>query len=152
MTDEEDVTAQLLRLAGARPDPPAERTARVRAVVHREWLVGRRRRVVRRSAAIAVLGIAASLVMAVWMNRPRPGRCDARATSELDRAGSHAHSQRRLGLANLELRAQVAYGSHRRADFEAMRSIGSRDIRRARDDLDDGRREKPQARCAVDSY
>ena len=50
MTDEEDVTAQLLRLAGARPDPPAERTARVREVVHREWLVGRRRRVVRRRA------------------------------------------------------------------------------------------------------
>jgi ferric-dicitrate binding protein FerR (iron transport regulator) len=72
MTDEEDVTAQLLRLAGARPDPPAERTARVREVVHREWLVGRRRRVVRRSAAIAVLGVAASLVMAIWMNRPRP--------------------------------------------------------------------------------
>ena len=71
MIDEEDVTAQLLRLAGARPIL-AERTARARAVVHREWLAGRRRGVVRRGAVIAVLGVAASLVMAVWMNRPRP--------------------------------------------------------------------------------
>jgi ferric-dicitrate binding protein FerR (iron transport regulator) len=70
MTDEEDVTAQLLRLAGAPADPPAERSARVREVVHREWLVGRRRRVVRRGAVIALLGVAASLVTAVWMNRP----------------------------------------------------------------------------------
>ena len=71
MTDEEDVTFQLLRLAGAPPGPQAERSARVREVVHREWLIGqRRRRVVRRRAVIALLGVAASLVMAVWMNRP----------------------------------------------------------------------------------
>ena len=70
MTDEEDVTAQLLRLAGAPSDPSAERSARVREVVRREWLVGRRRRMVRRGAVIALLGVAASLVMAVWMNRP----------------------------------------------------------------------------------
>jgi ferric-dicitrate binding protein FerR (iron transport regulator) len=72
MTDEEDVTAQLLRLAGAPPKPTAERTARVREVVHREWRVSRRRRLVRRAAAIAMLGVAASLMIAVWMNRPRP--------------------------------------------------------------------------------
>jgi ferric-dicitrate binding protein FerR (iron transport regulator) len=72
MTDEEDVTAQLLRLAGAPPKPTAERTARVREVVHREWRVSRRRRLVRRAVAIAVLGVAASLMIAVWMNRPRP--------------------------------------------------------------------------------
>ena len=58
MTDEEHVTAQLLRLAGAPPAPSAERTARVRQVV-------------RRGAVIALLGVAASLVIAVWMNRPR---------------------------------------------------------------------------------
>jgi ferric-dicitrate binding protein FerR (iron transport regulator) len=67
---EEEMTAQLLRLAGAPADPPAERTARVREVVHQEWLVGQRRRVVRRSAAIALLGVAASLALVVWMNRP----------------------------------------------------------------------------------
>ena len=37
MIDEEDVTAQLLRLAGAPPDPPADRAERVRQTVHREW-------------------------------------------------------------------------------------------------------------------
>ena len=37
MTDEEDVTAQLLRLAGAPPEPPAERRARVRQAVHGAW-------------------------------------------------------------------------------------------------------------------
>lgn len=69
MTDEEDVTAQLLRLAGAPPDPPAERTARVREAVHGEWRVGRRRRMIRRAAATAWLGVAATLMIAVWMNR-----------------------------------------------------------------------------------
>jgi ferric-dicitrate binding protein FerR (iron transport regulator) len=67
---EEEVTAQLLRLAGAPADPPAERTARVREAVHREWLVGRRRRVVRRSGAIALVGVAACLTLVIWMNRP----------------------------------------------------------------------------------
>ena len=72
MTDEEGVTAQLLRLAGAPTDAPAERTARVREVVHREWVAGRRRRVVRRGVVIGLLGIAASLAMAVWMNGTGP--------------------------------------------------------------------------------
>jgi ferric-dicitrate binding protein FerR (iron transport regulator) len=70
MSDEEDVTAELLRLAGGPPDPPAERAARIREVVHREWRVSRQRRMIRRAAAIAVLGIAASLMIAVWVNRP----------------------------------------------------------------------------------
>ena len=71
MTDEEEATFQLLRLAGAPPGPQAERSARVREVVHRAWQIGqRRRRVVRRRAVIALLGVAASLVMVVWMNRP----------------------------------------------------------------------------------
>ena len=47
MTDEEDVTAQLLRMAGAPSDPPAERTARVREAVHREWRTHRQRRMIR---------------------------------------------------------------------------------------------------------
>jgi len=71
MTDEEHMTAQLLRLAGAPPDPSSERTARVLEAVHREWRVGRRRRVVRRGAAIALLGVAASLAIAVWTNHRR---------------------------------------------------------------------------------
>lgn len=73
MSDEEEVTAQLLRLAGTPPDPAADRTARVRAAVHREWRAGRRRRTARRwaTAALAVLAVAASLVIGVRVNRPR---------------------------------------------------------------------------------
>jgi len=73
MTDEEEVTAQLLRLAGEQADPPAERTARVRHAVQREWLANRRHRAIRRgaAAATALLGVAAVLTIAVWINRPR---------------------------------------------------------------------------------
>lgn len=71
MTDEEDVTAQLLRLAGAPPGPSVERVVRVRNVVHREWRAGRRRRIIRRASVIGLLGLAASLTIAVWINRQR---------------------------------------------------------------------------------
>jgi ferric-dicitrate binding protein FerR (iron transport regulator) len=73
MTDEEDVTAQLLRLTGTPPGPSAERTARVRAQVHGEWRALRHRRMGRRVAATALAGlaVAAALVIAVWI-RPRP--------------------------------------------------------------------------------
>ena len=71
MADEEEVTAELLRLAGAPPDPAAERAARVREVVHREWRVALRRRAIRSRAGIALLGVAASLVIVVVMNRSR---------------------------------------------------------------------------------
>ena len=73
MTDEEDVTAQVLQLTGAPPDPPAERTERVRQAVHREWRASRRRRMIRRgaAAATALLAVAASLVITIRMNPPR---------------------------------------------------------------------------------
>jgi ferric-dicitrate binding protein FerR (iron transport regulator) len=67
MSDEEDVTAQLLRMAGVPPDPPAERTARVRAAVHREWSTRPQRRMIRNGVAIGLLGVAASLTVAVWI-------------------------------------------------------------------------------------
>lgn len=73
MGDEEDVTAHLLRLAGAPPEPPVERRARVRAAVHEAWRAHRRQRIARRSAAaIALCGVAAALVIAVRMDRARP--------------------------------------------------------------------------------
>jgi ferric-dicitrate binding protein FerR (iron transport regulator) len=68
--DEEDLTAQLLRLADAPPDPPDERTARVREAVRREWHAGRRRRMILQGTTVALLGVAASVLIAVWMNRP----------------------------------------------------------------------------------
>ena len=73
MTDEEDVTAQLLRLAGAPPGPSATRTARVREQVHSEWRARQERRKGRRVAATALAAfvVAASVAVAVWMN-PRP--------------------------------------------------------------------------------
>jgi len=71
MTDEEDLTAQLLRLAGAPPDPPADRAARVHDVVHGEWRAIRRRQRVGRFVAIGLAAAAASLLIVVSMNRPR---------------------------------------------------------------------------------
>ena len=73
MRDEDDTTAQLLRLAGARPDPPADRTVRTRDTVHRAWRLTRRRRAIRRGAAIttSVLVAAAALIVMIRMNAPR---------------------------------------------------------------------------------
>ncbi len=67
MSDEEDVTAQLLRMAGAPLHPPAERTARVRAAVQREWRTHRQRRMIRNGVAIGLLAAAVSLMVAVWI-------------------------------------------------------------------------------------
>ncbi|HEY1302085.1 MAG TPA: FecR family protein [Vicinamibacterales bacterium] len=74
MTDEEDVTARLLRLAGGRSDPSPERIARVRQLVYREWRATRRRRMIRYAAAAAVvlLSVGALVAMAVFRNAPRP--------------------------------------------------------------------------------
>jgi len=70
MTDEEEVTARLLRLAVAVDDPPVNRVARVRSVVHREWRAGRRRRMIRRGAAAAALGLAAALAIVFRLMSP----------------------------------------------------------------------------------
>jgi ferric-dicitrate binding protein FerR (iron transport regulator) len=73
MKDEEEMTAQLLRLAGARPDAPADRTVRIREIVHREWQSSRRRRAIRRSVTMMTAGLAAAaiLILTVRMNAPR---------------------------------------------------------------------------------
>lgn len=67
---DEDVTTQLLRLAGGRLDVPLARDARVRAAVHAEWqAIVRRRRARRRTLAASALATAASLVLLlVWRN------------------------------------------------------------------------------------
>jgi ferric-dicitrate binding protein FerR (iron transport regulator) len=72
MRDEEEATAALLRLAGVRLDPPADRTARVRMAVHDEWRSAGRRRTMRRRAAIvlASLAAAAAIVLMVRENTP----------------------------------------------------------------------------------
>jgi ferric-dicitrate binding protein FerR (iron transport regulator) len=85
MIDEEEVTAELLRLAGAPPDPSSDRTARVREAVRRGWRHARRRRTIRRAATTAIVGIAASLAIVVWINRsgsPAPAVAEAVALSQ----------------------------------------------------------------------
>lgn len=87
MSDEEETTAQLIRLAGARPDVPADRTVRIRQAVHREWQSSRRRRAIRRgvTGTVAVLAAAAALILVVRMNAPRdtvPDREQTVATGE----------------------------------------------------------------------
>jgi ferric-dicitrate binding protein FerR (iron transport regulator) len=73
MADEEDVTAHLLRLAGAPQEPRSDRSARVRQAVHDAWRAHRRQQMVRRSAAaVALCGIAAALILVVWIDRSRP--------------------------------------------------------------------------------
>jgi ferric-dicitrate binding protein FerR (iron transport regulator) len=68
MNNEEDVTAQLLRLAGAPPDPSADRTARVREAVHQEWSARLRRRRVRRRTGLGLIAAAAAVVV-IWIAR-----------------------------------------------------------------------------------
>jgi len=60
MRDEEEATAALLRFAGIRLDPPADRTARVRTAVRQEWGSAGRRRSMRRRAVIAIASLAAA--------------------------------------------------------------------------------------------
>jgi ferric-dicitrate binding protein FerR (iron transport regulator) len=64
---DEDMTARLLRLAGPRPDAPADRAARVREAVHARWRTAAARRTVRarRLTAAALLAAAAVTVIAV---------------------------------------------------------------------------------------
>jgi len=73
MSDEEETTAQLLRLAGAPADVPAERTARVREHVRRQWHAARHRRALQRRAAAttALLAAAAALILIVRVSAPR---------------------------------------------------------------------------------
>ncbi|HKE82329.1 MAG TPA: FecR family protein [Vicinamibacterales bacterium] len=72
MTDEEDVTTRLLRLAGGRSDPSPERIARVRQSVYREWRANRRRRMIRYAAAAAVVFLFVGALAAIFRNAPRP--------------------------------------------------------------------------------
>jgi ferric-dicitrate binding protein FerR (iron transport regulator) len=89
MNDEEDVTAHLLRIAGAPPDPSAERTARVRAAVHREWRTGRRRRVIQNGVAIGLLAAAASVAAIVWIRGRVENPLDAPGIAVAQRLQGH---------------------------------------------------------------
>jgi hypothetical protein len=66
-SEDEDVTSRLLQIAGARPDVPASRAARVREAVYPEWASTARRRAVRRRAlaGVGVLAAAAAVMFAL---------------------------------------------------------------------------------------
>jgi ferric-dicitrate binding protein FerR (iron transport regulator) len=72
MRDEEESTAALLRLAGVRLDPSADRTARVRMAVHQEWRTAGRRRTMRRRAAIAIASLAAAAAFVLMVREKAP--------------------------------------------------------------------------------
>ena len=86
MTDEEETTARLLRLAGPRPDAPPDRAARVRHAVHHEWRLETRRRTVRRRVltGVVVLAAAAAVVMVVRVRTPRAGVSPAEALASIE--------------------------------------------------------------------
>ena len=68
--DEEDATAELLRMATARPGVAADRAARVRRAVYGQWHTEARRGMVRRrtiAAATVVLATAATVTLTVMM-------------------------------------------------------------------------------------
>jgi ferric-dicitrate binding protein FerR (iron transport regulator) len=73
LENEEEVTARLLRLAGRRPEAPADRAARVRGDVHRHWQAATRRRALRRRALLgtALLASAATATLVVKVLTPR---------------------------------------------------------------------------------
>jgi len=63
MTQDDDLTAHLLRLAGPRRDVPADRAARVRDAVRLQWHAGRRRRAIRRRTfAVTTLLVTAAAI------------------------------------------------------------------------------------------
>jgi ferric-dicitrate binding protein FerR (iron transport regulator) len=61
----DDVTIQLLRLAGERSSAPAPRAARVRAAVHAEWKTAARRRAARRRGLIVSASLAAAVALVI---------------------------------------------------------------------------------------
>ena len=71
MIDDEEATQALLKLAGSRPGPSAERAARVRAAVLTEFRATHRRRRRQRIAFVTSLGAAAAIAaFFVWARLP----------------------------------------------------------------------------------
>jgi len=83
MTDDRagDDVEQLLQRAGARTLVAADRTARVKAIVHEAWIERSRARRRRRAAIgiVTVLGAAAALTIAVRLRQPDAGRAPTAA-------------------------------------------------------------------------
>lgn len=65
----EDATALLLRLAGARPAVPDDRTARVRSAVHVHWRARNRRRAIQRRLLSSLVFVAAAAAVILVIGR-----------------------------------------------------------------------------------
>lgn len=103
MRDDEHATAELLHLAGPRPEVPAERAARVREAVHGRWQAGARRHAMRRRvwAAATLVATAATVVLLVRVGRVAEGPAplgDVLATVERVEGAPHLASVTRNGL------------------------------------------------------
>jgi len=85
-----DPVESLLRLAGARPAPPAERMRRVRAAVHAEWARGVERRRRRTLGVVALLATAAAVILALGLSRRASSPLPAVTVAVLERVtGAH---------------------------------------------------------------
>ena len=94
--ENEEAMAQMLRLAGLRPEVAPERTARVRAAVHAAWRANRRRTLrTRILAGVACLAAAALIVLAV-RSKPAGGSASPLILEAV------ARSERVIGTPRLE--------------------------------------------------
>jgi ferric-dicitrate binding protein FerR (iron transport regulator) len=98
--------AELLRLAGHRPEPAPFRTARVRAAVEAEWRATVRRRDRRVAAQWIALAVAASVVLvagAKWLlpSSPLPSESNQATASSRNAGVIVAHLSRATGLVTI---------------------------------------------------
>jgi ferric-dicitrate binding protein FerR (iron transport regulator) len=94
--EHEDPMAEMLRLAGLRPDVAPERTARVRQAVHTAWQADRRR-AIRRKLLVSGIGLAAAALV-LFAIRSRSPVAPARAPAP----ETVARSERVIGTPRLE--------------------------------------------------
>jgi ferric-dicitrate binding protein FerR (iron transport regulator) len=151
----EDATVRLLRLAGARPAVPQDRTARVRATVHERWRARNRRRAnIQRglSALLLVAGVTALILIAgrfgeVDHSATPPGELVA-VVEQIDgipqRMSGPAGSARTRLSRNDAIRTGewIATGEHARV---ALRFVDGTSVR-----LDAGSRVRPVSSTAIE--
>lgn len=91
---EDEATARLLRIAGRRAEVPADRAARVRQAVHREWQAQTRRRAIRRPVLVGLGALAAAaMVLMILRVNTRPSAVVAPAVetvAQVEQTGGNA--------------------------------------------------------------
>jgi ferric-dicitrate binding protein FerR (iron transport regulator) len=120
--DDEDPAMSLVRLAGARPVPPAERTHAARAYVHAAWRAGLRRRRARRALLLAAAGLFAGALAFLGRRGVAPekpvaeGLPPARGAevARLDAAAGPVELETAVGWVRLKPAEPLAARSHLR--------------------------------------